>query len=1348
MPADSKNKTEDAAAAAVPTGSASGSMSAATGFDITALHGITKFSGDDKTYSSTKYCEDIEDNAEIFNLTAQQTLIIARRNLTGTAALWIKSEKVFKTYAELKAALQKEFPDQINAKEMHELMAARKKRKEETCYQYMLTMKELGKRAKFPDYVSIQYIIDGIVDSEVNKAILYGVTTYSAFKEKLIIYEKIRSKMTTSKQEEKRQSGKRHDSIGVRRCYKCGEPGHLASDCEKGIKCFRCNKSGHIGRHCTAMSTASTAASAPPTTTAAAKHSNIGAPVRKAMFTTVATNESEESECYDSEAYHWPTGETAQASNDRRSMSQTSTTMLSMEDVNVMRADVNVTNINKDGVSVKNICIGGVTTKALIDSGSDVNLINMELREKLSDITVRDDNTVLSGLGRSKVVSRGVFSTCITVDGQCFANVSFHIVDKVAMPYDIIIGQEFLKNVTMIMNEGSVVLMRDSDEWLSRMNCLMSSVDVCVLDQVRCPEVKKEVLRCIRDYKPVQTKEAPIQLKIVLKDDIPVTQRPRRLSLMEQKIVEDQVQEWLDNNIIRVSYSEYSSPLVLVKKKDGSTRVCVDYRLLNCKMVKDEFPLPVMEDLIDKLVNAKVYSVLDLKNGFFHLKVSEESIQYTSFVSHHGQFEFLRAPFGLSVCPKYFMRFISIIFRDLIAQGIIVVFIDDILIPAKDEVQALERLKQVLAVASEYGLQINWNKANLICREIEYLGHKISNGEVRPSSDKTDAVVRYPEPRNVKQLHSFVGLISYFRKYIQNYALIAKPLTDLLKKDAIFQFNDVQRQAFQMLKQKLATPPVLKIFNPQLKTELHTDASAVALSAILMQQHDTGLHPVHYMSRKTSEVQSRYSSYELEALAIIEGLRKFRHYLFGLKFKIITDCRAFELTLRKRDLTPKIARWVMFLNEFDFQIEHRVASKMAHVDALSRYPYVAVVCSLQDNIRVAQDQDSGLHAIKEILKEKSYEDYWLENNILYKGAEKKLVIPKALENDVIKRIHGNGHFSRRKMKELVSRDYYIQNLDKKIEEFIISCIPCLLATRKAGKQEGFLNPIDKGDVPLDTIHLDHIGPLTETRKQYNYILTMVDGFTKFVWLFPTKTTSSSETLNKLQIHQQAFGNPRRIITDRGTAFTSHEFENYCKEEDIQHIKITTGVPRGNGQVERIHRIMIPTLTKLCLENPSMWYKHVSRLQRCLNSTYQRSINTTPFELLVGTRMRCKEDIRLIDLLEEEMVEQYNENREEKRKEAKEQILKIQEENRKTFNSSRKESSKYNIGDLVAIKRTQFGVGLKLKAKYLGPYRVTKVKRNDRYDLEKVDSSTEGPIKTGSTADQMKRWPRQEGDSLD
>lgn len=283
-----------------------------------------------------------------------------------------------------------------------------------------------------------------------------------------------------------------------------------------------------------------------------------------------------------------------------------------------------------------------------------------------------------------------------------------------------------------------------------------------------------------------------------------------------------------------------------------------------------------------------------------------------------------------------------------------------------------------------------------------------------------------------------------------------------------------------------------------------------------------------------------------------------------------------------------------------------------------------------------------------------------------------------------------------------------------------------------------LQPIHKLEGPLYTYHIDHLGPLPSTNKNYKHIFVVIDDFSKFVWLYSTKSTTSREVIACLTKQQTVFGNPYRIISDRGTAFTSEEFNKYCTDEQIKHVLITTGMPRCNGQVERINRIIMPVLTKLSMENPAVWYKYLPKVQRALNSTYQRSIGVTPFEVLVGNQMRNKEDIRIVELLSQAAVEEFGEKREQIRAESKKRILKVQEENRHQYNLRRRKPRSYQIGDLVAIKRTQFGPGLKLHRKYLGPYEVVKKKGLDRYDVLKVGDH-EGPLRTSTCSEYMKAW---------
>ncbi|GFW85302.1 retrovirus-related Pol polyprotein from transposon 17.6 [Trichonephila clavipes] len=272
---------------------------------------------------------------------------------------------------------------------------------------------------------------------------------------------------------------------------------------------------------------------------------------------------------------------------------------------------------------------------------------------------------------------------------------------------------------------------------------------------------------------------------------------PRRLSCSEKLQVNDQIDDWLQQGIIRESCSDYCSPIVLCKKKDGNLRICIDYRKINSKTDKDRYPLPLIEEVLDQLQSGNFFSIIDLKNGFFHVEMEESSKKFTSFVTHNGQYEFNKVPFGLCNSPSVFQRFINHVFRDLLKEGIVIIYMDDIIIPSSDELDGLNRLTRVLKTASEYGLELNLKKCNFLKSKIEFLGHIIEKGTIKPSLDKTKAVQNFPEPKNVKQVQSFLGLSGYFRKFIQNYSIIAKPLSDLLRDNAVFHFGTEQQLAFQ-----------------------------------------------------------------------------------------------------------------------------------------------------------------------------------------------------------------------------------------------------------------------------------------------------------------------------------------------------------------------------------------------------------------------------------------------------------------------------------------------------------------------------------------------------------------------
>ncbi|GFY68698.1 transposon Ty3-I Gag-Pol polyprotein [Trichonephila inaurata madagascariensis] len=254
------------------------------------------------------------------------------------------------------------------------------------------------------------------------------------------------------------------------------------------------------------------------------------------------------------------------------------------------------------------------------------------------------------------------------------------------------------------------------------------------------------------------------------------------------------------------------------------------------------------------------------------------------------------------------------------------------------------------------------------------------------------------------------------------------------------------------------------------------------------------------MSKKTNTAEEKYDSYELEVLAIIDALKKFRVYLLGQQFKIVTDCSAFQKTMHKNDLITRIARWALQLEEFDYEIEHRAGSRMKHVDALNRYPVMIICNDTFSKLKKAQEDDR-IQTLKSLLEKQESEEFFERNAryILYKylNGRELIVTPKAMEAELIKLIHENGHFSVAKTEEIVKQEFFIPNLTNVVKKVIVNCVPCILANKKTGKKEGFLNPISKVNIPLSTYHVDFIGPLSSTNKSYQHVLTVLYAFTKF-----------------------------------------------------------------------------------------------------------------------------------------------------------------------------------------------------------------------------------------------------------
>lgn len=786
--------------------------------------------------------------------------------------------------------------------------------------------------------------------------------------------------------------------------------------------------------------------------------------------------------------------------------------------------------------------------------------------------------------------------------------------------------------------------------------------------------------------------------------------------------------------------------------------MCVDYRRLNKLSARDNYPLPLIEDQMDQLNNKTYFSCIDLKNGFHHVAMEEESIPLTSFVTPHGQFEYIRMPFGLKIAPSVFSRYIYSIFRPLIDENRILVYMDDIMVATEDIQEHFTILQEVFQVIKQHKLKLRLEKCKFFVREIDYLGYRVDSNGILPNPENIEAVRGFPQPKNVHEVHSFLGLSSYFRKFIQNFALIAKPLYELLKKGATFYFGDAEMKSFTFLKKCLSSTPVLSIYSPTDETELHCDASSIGYGAILLQRKtDNKFHPVYYFSKRTTEAESRYHSFELETLAIVNALKRFRVYLEGIPFKIVTDCNSLTLTLSKKQINPRIARWGLELENFNYTIEHRRNEQMRHVDSLSRLSEVNVIerNSLEHILAVEQERDQNILQIRKCIEEnpRKPSSYELQDGLIYKHVDDKLLfyVPSLLEGNVIRANHDDfGHFGAEKVYELVKKVYWFPKMRKKIERHIKNCLKCIQFAPNSGKIEGELHNIPKGCLPFQTIHIDHLGPLEETKNKHKHVFAVVDGFTKFVKLFAVKTTSSKEVINSLNIYFQAYSRPVRIVSDRGTAFTSNEFKNFIEENNITHIKVATASPQSNGQVERYNRIIVPVLAKISEDRN--WNHRINEVEFAINNTHHRSIDNTPSMILFGIHQRGK----VLDKISEQITEEIHENDERDlvniRKKATAAIERVQQNNKLSYDLSHKKPTKYKMGDFVMIANFDCtpGVNKKLLPKYKGPYSITKVLPHDRYIVEDIENwqITQRPYKGTHAPAQMRPWIQPETGSFE
>lgn len=560
--------------------------------------------------------------------------------------------------------------------------------------------------------------------------------------------------------------------------------------------------------------------------------------------------------------------------------------------------------------------------------------------------------------------------------------------------------------------------------------------------------------------------------------------------------------------------------------------------------------------------------------------------------------------------------------------------------------------------------------------------------------------------------------------------------------------------SFLKLKHILTSAPVLGIYDPTSETQLHTDASKLGYGAVLLQkQSDHKLHPIAYFSKSVGKHESNYHSYELETLAVVYALGRFRTFLAGIPFTIVTDCNSLVMTFSKKDVNARISRWVLEFEHFNFKIKHRSSERMRHADALSRnFNTVSAInsCDLYHQLQVTQNRDPVIKNLKATLEVSASPPYEMHDSVVYRKNDKnKLLfyVPKEMEMQLIQNVHEKiGHFGSFKCLEKLKSQYWFPGMRAKVETYVKNCIKCLVYSAPNRACEQVLHSIPKKSLPFDTIHIDHFGPLPSVNSKQKHILVVIDAFTKFVKVYPATSTSTKEVIRTLEKYFEFYSRPARLISDRGTCFTSNEFTTFIEKHNIQHIKNAVASPQANGQVERVNRVlknMLGKLTEPLLH--SDWVQQLKHVEYAINNSVQKSVGISPSVLLFGVH-QCGPNVdHLSEFLEDSELNMEERSLTDIREKSSNQIIKSQEYSQSYLSKNSRPAKSYAIEDYVAIRYVDTSAGnKKFTQKFRGPYVIYKVLPNDRYVVRDVEGSqiTQIPYDNIVEAKNMKHWRKQ------
>lgn len=598
------------------------------------------------------------------------------------------------------------------------------------------------------------------------------------------------------------------------------------------------------------------------------------------------------------------------------------------------------------------------------------------------------------------------------------------------------------------------------------------------------------------------------------------------------------LEEYLEHGWIRHSTSPYGSPVLFVRKKDGTLRMCVDYRGLNKVTIRNSYPLPLMDELLDRLHGARFFSKLDLQKGYHQVRVAERDVYKTAFKTRYGLYEFVVLPFGLCNAPATFMHMMNSVFRQHL-DSFVIVYLDDVLVYSRTEAEHNAHLRTVMDLLRKHNLRAKASKCEFFRTEVEFLGHLVSADGLRMLPDKVAAIADWPVPRSVTHIRAFLGLAGFYRKFVKGFAAMAAPLTCLTKQSVQWHWGTAEQSAFDQLKTAVTAAPVLKVAKPDADYILHTDASDYAIGAVLSQVWEGVAHPVAFVSRQLTPTETRWPTHDKEMLAVVHACKHWRHYLHGRKVVVRSDHYTLQHFFRQPHLTARQTRWQIMLADFDLEIRHISGAANVVADALSRRPDLrgehfspVIVPLLPLQTAVLSVDDGLLQRIREAQADHppdsahTHGKFLQKNGLWYhagrRQANNRLYVPPdpALRRLVLQELHSapySGHFGFEKTFERVARLFYWPGMAEDTRAYIRACISCQANKPSNLRPAGELSPLPIPARRWQSVSMDFITQLPRTERGFDAIMVVVDRLSKMVHLMPTYTTANAPTVAKLYI---------------------------------------------------------------------------------------------------------------------------------------------------------------------------------------------------------------------------------------